>query len=102
VKIVVQVRLFPDAAQQAALRATLDLCNQAANTASTLAYERRVFAKQSLQRLTYSQLKGMGLSAQPAIHVARKVAGGVCHSEGQHPGGKPRPGRLETAAVRRG
>lgn len=74
-KIVVQVRLFPDAAQQAALRATLDLCNQAANTASTLAYERRVFAKQSLQRLTYGDLKGMGLSAQPAIHVARKVAG---------------------------
>jgi putative transposase len=33
VKVVVQVRLFPDAAQQAALRATLELCNQAANTA---------------------------------------------------------------------
>lgn len=73
--MVVQVRLFPDAAQQAALRATLDLCNDAANVASTQAYQRRVFAKQSLQRLTYGQLKDMGLSAQPAIHVARKVAG---------------------------
>lgn len=74
-KIVVQVRLFPDAAEQAALRATLDLCNDAANVASGLAYQRRVFAKQSLQRLTYGQLKDMGLSAQPAIHVARKVSG---------------------------
>ncbi|MET8305761.1 hypothetical protein, partial [Micromonospora sp. NPDC005173] len=74
-KIVVQVRLFPDAAAQAALRATLDLCNDAANVASGLAYQRRVFAKQSLQRLTYGQLKDMGLSAQPAIHVARKVSG---------------------------
>ncbi|MET8307322.1 hypothetical protein ABZV00_10955, partial [Micromonospora sp. NPDC005173] len=74
-KIVVQVRLFPDAAQQAALRATLDLCNDAANVASGLAYQRRVFAKQSLQRLTYGQLKDLGLSAQPAIHVARKVSG---------------------------
>ena len=32
-------------------------------------------AKQPLQRLTYGDLKQMGLSAQPAIHVARKVAG---------------------------
>jgi hypothetical protein len=75
VKIVVRVRLFPDAAQQAALRATLDLCNTAADLASAEAFERRVFAKQSLQRLTYGRLKGMGLSAQPAIQVARKVAG---------------------------
>jgi putative transposase len=75
VKIVVQVRLFPDATQEGALRDTLDLCNEAANVASAEAYQRRVFAKQSLQRLTYGRLKDMGLSAQPAIHVARKVAG---------------------------
>jgi putative transposase len=75
VKIVVQVRLFPDAAQQAALRATLDLCNAAADLASAEAFQRRVFARQALQRLTYGRLKDMGLSAQPAIHVARKVAG---------------------------
>lgn len=74
-KIVVQVRLCPDAAQQAALRNTLDLCNEAANVASVEAYQRRVFAKQSLQRLTYGRLKDMGLSSQPAIHTARKVAG---------------------------
>lgn len=70
-----QVRLFPDVAREAALRATLDLCNCAADLASAEAFERRVFAKQALQRLTYGRLKAMGLSAQPAIHVARKVAG---------------------------
>lgn len=32
-------------------------------------------AKQPFQRLTYGDLKQMGLSAQPAIHVARKVVG---------------------------
>ncbi|WP_433304977.1 RNA-guided endonuclease InsQ/TnpB family protein [Actinoplanes sp. CA-030573] len=74
-KIVVQVRLFPDAAQQAALQATLDLCNAAADYASAEAFQRGVFTKQALQRLTYGRLKDMGLSAQPAIHVARKVAG---------------------------
>lgn len=74
-KIVVQVRLFPDAAQEAALRATLDLCNTAANQVSEQAYARRVFGKQALQRLTYGDCKAAGLSAQPAIHVARKVAG---------------------------
>jgi hypothetical protein len=35
VKVVVQVRLFPDAGQEAALRDTLTLCNEAANVAST-------------------------------------------------------------------
>ncbi|MFG2058784.1 RNA-guided endonuclease InsQ/TnpB family protein [Micromonospora sp. NPDC048930] len=74
-KIVVQVRLYPDVAQEAALRATLDMCNEAANLASAEAFQRRVYAKQALQRLTYGRLKAMGLSAQPAIHVARKVAG---------------------------
>lgn len=74
-KLVVQVRLFPDAAQEAALRATLDLCNQVANQVSEQAYTRRVFGKQALQRLTYGDCKTAGLSAQPAIHVARKVAG---------------------------
>lgn len=85
----VQVRLFPDAAQQAALRATLNLCNEAANLASDQAYRSRVFAKQPLQRLTYGRLKTMGLSAQPAIHVARKVAGAYAAPEGEHHGGQP-------------
>ena len=74
-KLVVQVRLFPDAAQQTALRDTLDLCNQTADQVSEQAFARGVFGKQALQRLTYGDCKTAGLSAQPAIHVARKVAG---------------------------
>ncbi|MEV0811487.1 transposase [Micromonospora sp. NPDC050200] len=70
-----QVRLYPDTAQEAALRATLDLCNEAADLASAEAFQRRIYSKQALQRLTYGRLKALGLSAQPAIHVARKVAG---------------------------
>ena len=68
------MKLLPDAAQEAALRDTLTLCNQAADMVSARSYEMAVTGKQSLQRLTYGDLKAMGLSAQPAIHVARKVA----------------------------
>jgi len=52
VKLVVAVRLFPGAAQEAALRDTLTLCNRAANMVSARAFEDQVTAKQPLQRLT--------------------------------------------------
>jgi len=74
VKLIVAVRLFPDPAQEAALRETVVLCNHAANYASARAFQTGITGKQSLQRLVYGDLKAMGLSAQPAIHVARKVA----------------------------
>ncbi|WP_460746838.1 RNA-guided endonuclease InsQ/TnpB family protein [Nocardiopsis oceani] len=74
-KIVVQVKLLPDAAQEAALWDTLKLCNQAANHASRRAHRSGVKAKAPLQRLVYDELKVMGLSAQPTIHCVRKVAG---------------------------
>ncbi len=73
--MVVQVKLLPDTATQAALRETLALCNQAANHTSRRAFTTGVNGKTSLQRLVYGELKAMGLSAQPAIHVVRKVAG---------------------------
>ena len=75
VKLVVQVQLLPDAAGRAALADTLALCNRAADHASRLAFQAGVTGRQAVQRLVYGDLKGMGLSAQPAIHVARKVAG---------------------------
>jgi putative transposase len=75
VKLVVPVCLDPDAAQEAALRDTLALCNDAANLVSRQAFGMQVTGKQALQRLVYGDLKQMGLSAQPAIHVARKVSG---------------------------
>ena len=73
--MVVPVRLYPGAAEEAALRDTLTLCNQAASLVSAQAFQMRVTSKQSLQRMVYGDLKAMGLSAQPAIHVARKVSG---------------------------
>jgi putative transposase len=75
VKLVVPVRLYPGASQEAALRDTLSLCNEAADLVSAQAFRMRVTSKQSLQRMVYGDLKAMGLSAQPAIHVARKVCG---------------------------
>ncbi len=74
-KLVVPVRLYPDAEQEAALRDTLALCNEAANLVSAQAFQMRVTLKQPLQCLVYGDLKAMGLSAQPAIRVARKVSG---------------------------
>jgi putative transposase len=75
VKLVVPVQPYPAAAGEAALRDTLAQCNKAANLASARAFGMRVTGKQALQRLVYADLKAMGLSAQPAIHVARKVSG---------------------------
>ena len=74
-KLVVPVRLYPGATSEVALRDTLTLCNQAAGLASAQAFRMRVTSRQSLQRMVYGDLKAMGLSAQPAIHVARKVCG---------------------------
>lgn len=74
-KLVVQVKLLPDTETESALRDTLALCNRAANHASRRAFDTGIKGKTSLQGLTYGELKDMGLSAQPAIHVARKVAG---------------------------
>ena len=88
-KLVVPVRLYPGATQEAALRDTLALCNQAADLVSAQAFRMRVTSKQSLQRMVYGDLKAMGLSAQPAIHVVRKVSGAyatLCRS-GRRPGG---------------
>ncbi|MGH3183668.1 MAG: hypothetical protein ACRDOE_17455 [Streptosporangiaceae bacterium] len=57
------------------MRDTLALCDQAASVVSGIAHAQGIRSKQALQRKTCGTLKGTGLSAQPAIHVARKVAG---------------------------
>lgn len=75
VKLVVQVKLLPATDQASALAATLELANQAANLAAGVAWERRVFRNYDLRALVYGDLKAMGLSAQPAQQVIRKVAG---------------------------
>ncbi|OLT12787.1 hypothetical protein BJF79_21495 [Actinomadura sp. CNU-125] len=74
-KLVVQVKLCPDAATEAALRETLHARDRAANHASRRAFDTGITGRTGLQRLVYRELKEMGLSAQPAIHAARKTAG---------------------------
>jgi putative transposase len=74
VRLTVQVKLLPDADQADALAATINLANQAANVVSGVAWQRRVFGNHDLRRLTYGLLKALGLSAQPAQHVIKKVA----------------------------
>ncbi|GLY82215.1 hypothetical protein Airi02_001470 [Actinoallomurus iriomotensis] len=62
------------AALSATLSATLSACNTAANAVSAVAFTQGVFARQKPQKLVYADLKARGLSAQPALHVIRKVA----------------------------
>ncbi|WP_243775210.1 RNA-guided endonuclease InsQ/TnpB family protein [Actinomadura nitritigenes] len=73
-KLVVQVKLLPTAEQAVALAATLRIANQAANQVAMVAYRQRVFSRAGLQKLLYHQVKALGLSAQPALHVIRKAA----------------------------
>lgn len=55
-------------------RRRLQVCNRAASWVSLMAFERQVTSRRSLQKLVYADLKARGLSAQPALHVIRKVA----------------------------
>jgi hypothetical protein len=50
VELIVPVRLFPDAAQQVALRDTLTLGNEAANLTSAEAYRTRATSKNAPTR----------------------------------------------------
>ncbi|MGW2974990.1 RNA-guided endonuclease InsQ/TnpB family protein [Streptomyces mirabilis] len=76
-KIVAQVKLLPSPEVEAALGATLREVNRAACWLS-----KQVQAKESdkdrtrkaVQGFAYAALKERGLSAQPALHVIRKVA----------------------------
>ncbi len=57
-----------------ALECTLHACNEAANWLSGQAHERGETSRKALQGFAYRDLKDRGLSAQPALHVLRKVA----------------------------
>ena len=57
-----------------ALECTLRTANDAANWLSGQAHERGETSRKALQGFAYHDLKGRGLSAQPALHVLRKVA----------------------------
>ncbi|WMX46524.1 transposase [Streptomyces roseicoloratus] len=73
-KLVIQVKLLPTPEQAAALRAALHACNKAANWLSEQAFAHTRPTRAALQALAYGELKAQGLSAQPSLHVLRKVA----------------------------
>ncbi|GAA4496846.1 RNA-guided endonuclease TnpB family protein [Actinoallomurus oryzae] len=72
-KIVVQVKLMPDAGQALALERTLHTVNDAANWVSAVAFEQGVPHLYELRKHTYAELKSRGLGAQAAQHVIKKV-----------------------------
>ncbi|WP_411150955.1 RNA-guided endonuclease InsQ/TnpB family protein [Streptomyces sp. A30] len=73
-KLVVQVKLVPTPVQAAALEATLRACNEAANWASQVAFEKDVKNNFALRKLTYGEAKARwGLGAQAAQHVIKKT-----------------------------
>ncbi|MFC9294275.1 RNA-guided endonuclease InsQ/TnpB family protein [Streptomyces sp. NPDC057011] len=76
-RITVQVKLLPSPEVAAALEATLHAANEAANWLSSQAQNRehdRDRTRRALQSFAYAELKSRGMSAQPALHVIRKVA----------------------------
>ncbi len=76
-KVVMQVKLTPSPEVEAALLATLRAVNDAANWLSLRAQgkeDNRDRTRKALQAVAYRELKECGLSAQPALHVIRKVA----------------------------
>jgi putative transposase len=73
VKIVVQVKLVPDAAQASAIGATLHTVNGRANWVSEVAFARGVPREYELRKHTYAELKAAGLGAQAAQHTIKKV-----------------------------
>ncbi|MEY9835004.1 RNA-guided endonuclease InsQ/TnpB family protein [Streptacidiphilus sp. EB103A] len=72
-KLVVRVKLLPDADQAAALHATLRTVNEAACWVSAVAFEHGVPREYELRKHTYTELKVRGLGAQAAQHTIKKV-----------------------------
>ncbi|MFJ9712594.1 RNA-guided endonuclease InsQ/TnpB family protein [Streptomyces sp. NPDC101234] len=73
-KLVVQVRVLPTPVQAKALEVTLRACNEAANWASGVAFEKGVKSNFALREHTYTEIKARwGLGAQAAQHVIKKT-----------------------------
>ncbi|MDT0544748.1 RNA-guided endonuclease InsQ/TnpB family protein [Streptomyces lonegramiae] len=75
-KIVVQVKLIPDAAQAPALEHTLPAINEAANWVSAVAFEHFKLkgSVRELRKRCYGELKARGFGAQAAQHIIKRVA----------------------------
>ncbi|MGW5641159.1 RNA-guided endonuclease TnpB family protein, partial [Streptomyces sp. NPDC003832] len=75
-KLVVQVKLTPDAVQLSAVEHTLHAANEAANWVSSVSFDRFGLkgSVRELRRLCYGELKARGFGAQAAQHVIKRVA----------------------------
>ncbi|MCO6006764.1 transposase [Actinoallomurus purpureus] len=74
-KIVVQVKLTPDAVQASALDRTLPAINEAATRVSAVAFEHfglRASVRE-LRKPCYGELKAQGFGAQAAQHIIKRV-----------------------------
>ncbi|MFC4564597.1 RNA-guided endonuclease InsQ/TnpB family protein [Nocardiopsis mangrovi] len=74
-KVVVQVKLMPDAVQASALERTLPAANAAANRVAVVAFEHFGLKSREapLRKLCYGELKACGFGAQAAQHIVKRV-----------------------------
>ncbi|SED59679.1 transposase, IS605 OrfB family, central region [Rhodococcus jostii] len=99
-KRIVVVKLVPRPDQFAALEATLALCNEVANEVAGVAQSMGLRSRRALQVALYPRVKTRGLSAQPALHVLRKVADAYTTRQGNLTNGNyGRPGSTRYTAV---
>ncbi|HEX9440179.1 MAG TPA: transposase [Roseiflexaceae bacterium] len=75
VKLTIQLKLLPTAAQADALRRTLSTANAACDYISAVAWQTRTFGKFALQKLCYQEVREtFNLTAQMVIRALSKVA----------------------------
>ncbi|WP_308198242.1 transposase [Rhodococcus sp. ARC_M6] len=100
VKRIVMIKLAVTDEQAAALKQTLLTCNRAADVVSDVAQpasDRRAF---TLHESVYTQIKALGLSAQPAVRVIKKVAAAYAtRTANLKAGNYGRPGSTQYAGV---
>ena len=75
-KLVVQVKLLPDAEQAKALLAYMEAFNLAANRAAEVAFEAKVFSQPAIHYRCYRELRDtFGVSSQTAVRAIGKAVG---------------------------
>ncbi len=90
-KLVVQVKLLPDAEQSAALIAYMVAFNLAANRAAEVAFEAKVFSQPSIHSRCYRELREtFGISSQTAVRAIGKTVGCFSRDKTICPVFKPR------------
>src|SRR5690348_14048616 len=74
-KLVANLKLTPSPEQEAALKNTLERCNEACNWLSQSAFEQGVFRQYDMHKACYAELRArFSLSAQVAVRCIAKVA----------------------------